>query len=165
MRTLTLALFTCSFLSVPLSSAAGARDLPAGMESPGAVAISEGSPGKWIFRSFPGFLPLYVFDGDRPGKSMCDDVCVAVWPVLRAEDDAKPMGHWTIISRADGRRQWAYKNHPVYTFYQDTPNNPQGVGMEENWYYENLAGGVKAVGEKVAARSSGKKSAWRLLEP
>jgi predicted lipoprotein with Yx(FWY)xxD motif len=180
MRCLALAIFTCTFFSLPLKSAAGVESVPVGLEAPGAVAISQGSPGKWVFRSFPGFLPLYVFDGDRPGKSMCDDVCVAVWPVLRAEDNAKPLGQWTIITRDDGRKQWAYKNRPVYTFYEDTPNNPAGVGKEENWYYEEHSGDIKGIGEKVSSekvsgekvsgekvstRGPGNKAAWRLLEP
>ena len=33
--------------------------------------------------------------------------------------DAQPSGAWTIITRPDGGRQWAYKGQPVYVFYRD----------------------------------------------
>ena len=96
---------------------------------------------------------------------MCDNVCVAVWPVLLADDNAKPVGQWSVITRDDGRKQWAYKSRPVYTFYQDTPNNPQGIGMVENWYYDELPADFKSVRAKVSARSADKKPSWHLLEP
>jgi hypothetical protein len=164
MRILARAVCAGLLLFLPTKTVVAASG-PQTVEGPGAVAISEELPGKWVFRSFPGFLPLYVFDADRSGKSACDAVCSAVWPILRADDGDRPLGQWTIISRDDGRRQWAYKNHPVYTFYQDTTNNPMGVGMEENWYYEDPTGKIKSPASKVSAKGSGGKAAWRLLEP
>lgn len=96
---------------------------------------------------------------------MCDNVCVAVWPVLLADDDAKPVGNWSVITRDDGRKQWAYKSRPVYTFYQDTPNNPQGIGMVENWYYDALPADFKSVRAEVAAKGADGKPSWHLLKP
>lgn len=161
MRVSVHVLFCCVALVAPLKSAAAARSIM-DMEVPGAVALSESPPGHWIFKSFPAFLPLYVFEGDRPGKSMCDEVCTAVWPILKADEHDTPKGLWTILNRDDGRRQWAYKGHPVYTFYQDTPNNAEGVGRTANWYYEESAAD-NAV-SKVSVRS-GSGPAWRLLQP
>ena len=45
--------------------------------------------------------------------------CTEVWPPVLADDDAKPVGDFTIITRKDGRKQWAYDGHALYTFYLD----------------------------------------------
>ena len=37
-----------------------------------------------------------------------------------AADGAKATGDWTIITRDDGLKQWAYKGKPVYAFAKDT---------------------------------------------
>ena len=83
--------------------------------------------------------------GDLPGKSKCNDVritesfgrqnpwpagltvpnaenrptCVQVWPPLYADADAKPTGAWNVITRDDGKRQWAYRGQAVYTSWLD----------------------------------------------
>ena len=162
MRAPVHVLFCCAALMAPLKSAVAANTAM-DMEVPAAVALSEDPPGHWIFKSFPAFLPLYQFDGDRPGKSMCDAVCAAVWPILKAEDNDTPKGLWTIVNRDDGRRQWAYKGHPVYTFYLDSPNNANGVGRAANWYLDEYA--PDGTARKVAARTGPAKPAWRLLNP
>ncbi len=41
--------------------------------------------------------------------------CTDVWPPVYAADDAKPVGKWTIVSRPDGRKQWAYDGYALYT--------------------------------------------------
>jgi predicted lipoprotein with Yx(FWY)xxD motif len=41
--------------------------------------------------------------------------CAAEWPAVLAADDAKPVGRWTIFTRKDGRKQWAYAEHALYT--------------------------------------------------
>lgn len=160
MRASMHALLCCAAL--PLTAAAAANG-PMDMEVPGAVALSEDPPGHWNFKSFPAFLPLYVYDGDAPGKSRCDDVCTAVWPILKAEDSDTPKGVWSIVQREDGRRQWAYKGRPVYTFYLDTPNNPKGVGRAANWYLDEFT--PDGAARKAGGRTGRATPAWRLLEP
>jgi len=62
-------------------------------------------------------MTLYVFDKDATDKSNCNGPCTILWPVLIAGADAKPMTNWTIVTRDDGSRQWAYKTKPVlYVF-------------------------------------------------
>jgi predicted lipoprotein with Yx(FWY)xxD motif len=41
--------------------------------------------------------------------------CTEAWPPVRAAADAKPVGNWTIITRKDGIRQWAYIGYALYT--------------------------------------------------
>jgi predicted lipoprotein with Yx(FWY)xxD motif len=41
--------------------------------------------------------------------------CVAFWPPVYAGADAKPVDIWTVITREDGKKQWAYDGHALYT--------------------------------------------------
>jgi predicted lipoprotein with Yx(FWY)xxD motif len=101
--------------------AAIAAQPPIKMEHPGDTALSEENPGKFVFKSFPTLWRLYVFDGDRPGKSNCNEGCASAWPPLlvSAGEKGPRVGDWTIIRRDDSSQQWAYKDRPVYTRYHD----------------------------------------------
>jgi predicted lipoprotein with Yx(FWY)xxD motif len=41
------------------------------------------------------------------------------WPPLVAGDGAKPAADMTIVVRDDGKKMWAYKGKPLYTFKKD----------------------------------------------
>ena len=45
--------------------------------------------------------------------------CVAEWTPVLANDKAKPVGDWSVITREDGKKQWAYDHHALYTSYLD----------------------------------------------
>lgn len=64
-------------------------------------------------------MTLYTFDKDAGGKSMCNGPCADNWPALLAADDAKPTADMTIVVRDDGKKMWAYKGKPLYTFKKD----------------------------------------------
>jgi predicted lipoprotein with Yx(FWY)xxD motif len=65
-------------------------------------------------------MTLYTFDKDAGGKSMCNGPCAENWPPLMAADDAKPTADMTVLVRDDGKKMWAYKGKPLYTFKKDT---------------------------------------------
>ncbi|MDY6947921.1 MAG: hypothetical protein SXG53_19615 [Pseudomonadota bacterium] len=141
---------------------------------PGEVALGQGAAGAWVYKSFPELLPLYVFKGEPAGRSLCDRDCSAVWPIVRAKQDDKPMGSWSIVKRDDGRLQWAYKNRPVYTYFEDRPNEPKGVGKNMDWYLdEHGYAYLESVGVKVsapladarAAKAKKTQATAQLLEP
>jgi len=71
--------------------------------------------------SDPQGLTLYVFDRDNVGAgvSVCNGPCAKNWPPLLAEPGTTPHGDFTIISREDGTRQWAYRGRPLYRFSKD----------------------------------------------
>jgi predicted lipoprotein with Yx(FWY)xxD motif len=81
-------------------------------------------------------MTLYTFDKDAGGKSMCNGPCATNWPPLTATADAKPMGAWTVVTRDDGAKQWAYKGKPLYTWAKDTkPGDTTGDGfMNGVWH-------------------------------
>src|ERR1700761_9284453 len=66
-----------------------------------------------------GGMTLYVFDKDSGGKSACNGPCTANWPPLMAAASSMPMGDYTIITRDDGGKQWAYKGRPLYNWKND----------------------------------------------
>lgn len=45
--------------------------------------------------------------------------CAEVWIPFVAADDAKPVGAFGVITRKDGRKQWTYDEHALYTSYLD----------------------------------------------
>ena len=64
-------------------------------------------------------MSLYTFDKDSDGKSACNGPCATNWPVLKAEPGEQPGGSYTVVTRDDGSKQWAYKGKPLYTFAKD----------------------------------------------
>jgi predicted lipoprotein with Yx(FWY)xxD motif len=64
-------------------------------------------------------MTLYVFDKDSGGKSACNGPCAGNWPPLTAAGGAMPMGDYSVITRDDGSKQWAYKGRPLYTWKDD----------------------------------------------
>jgi predicted lipoprotein with Yx(FWY)xxD motif len=63
---------------------------------------------------------LYTLDADSPGKSSCAGDCLRAWPAAIAPTEAKPFGDWSVITRDDGSKQWAFKGKPLYSCAQDT---------------------------------------------
>lgn len=87
----------------------------------------KGSDGYWVDAKG---MTLYTFDKDSAGKSACNGQCAANWPPLMAGADAKPSGDWTVITRDDGGKQWAYKGKPLYAWVKDTkPGEKTGDGF------------------------------------
>jgi predicted lipoprotein with Yx(FWY)xxD motif len=82
----------------------------------------------------PSGKALYTYDMDTMvGMSHCNDRCASFWPPYIAPAGAKPVGDWTIITRDDGAKQWAYKTKPLYTFMRDQPSQPGTGGSVPNW--------------------------------
>ena len=59
-------------------------------------------------------MTLYTFDKDAAGKSMCNGPCATNWPPLYAKDGDVASGNYSIITRDDGKKQWALKGKPLY---------------------------------------------------
>jgi len=75
-------------------------------------------------------MTLYVFDKDSAGKSACNGPCTGNWPPLAAAAGAMPMGNYSVITRDDGSKQWAYKGRPLYTWKNDKkPGDTTGDGF------------------------------------
>jgi predicted lipoprotein with Yx(FWY)xxD motif len=65
-------------------------------------------------------MTLYWFDRDDSGTtSTCDGKCTEKWIPLKAVDDSKPQGDFTVMVRNDKSKMWAYRNRPLYTSRDD----------------------------------------------
>ncbi len=86
------------------------------------------------FLTGAGGMTLYTLDADPPGASTCNGPCAVIWPPLMASPGAKPMGDYTVVTRGDGSRQWAYKGKPLYYFAKDQqPMDVYGQGVAGKW--------------------------------
>lgn len=75
-----------------------------------------------------GNMAPYPADMELPDLAT-RKTCAQVWPPLYASDDAKPVGDWSIITRDNGRKQWAYDHSAVYTSVLDNaPGDVNGGG-------------------------------------
>jgi len=80
-------------------------------------------------------MTLYIFDKDAAGKSNCNGPCATNWPPLMVAGDAKASGNWSIVTRDDGAKQWAYKGKPLYTWAKDTKaGDVTGDGFNNVWH-------------------------------
>ncbi|MES2825901.1 MAG: hypothetical protein V4732_20030 [Pseudomonadota bacterium] len=81
-------------------------------------------------------MTLYVFDTDPVGQSACISTgCVTTWPPLLADTNAVATPPLSIVQRADGNRQWALRDKPLYFFASDTQiGDVKGEGVGNNWH-------------------------------
>ena len=121
--------------------------------------------------------------GDTPGKSECNDVhyretagvpipypaglelphadtrptCIQHWPPALASADAKPVGNFSTITRADGKKQWAYKEYPLYTSHLDQrPGETNGGTSRGGGYGSGGNGAGKDPNSSGAQRNPAK---------
>src|SRR3954452_8079528 len=76
---------------------------------PAPATVSDTSKGKTLVDA--SGMTLYTFDKDADGKSACNGPCAKNWPPLAAATGAASCS-WSIITREDGSKQWAYKGKP-----------------------------------------------------
>jgi predicted lipoprotein with Yx(FWY)xxD motif len=117
-------------LAISVNSYAAAKE-----KMPGGVKVEKTALGP-VLADSKG-MTLYTFDKDMmPGKSVCKGPCAQNWPPLAAAADAKPMGDWTVVTRDDSSKQWAYKGKPLYSFAKDKmPGDTTGNGFLNNAWH------------------------------
>ena len=85
----------------------------------------------------PAGATLYTFDKDTAGsgKSACNGQCATNWPPLPAQASDAASGDWSIVTRDDGSRQWAFKGQPLYTYAKDAKaGDTTGDGKGNVWH-------------------------------
>jgi predicted lipoprotein with Yx(FWY)xxD motif len=81
---------------------------------------------------------LYTFDNDvvGSGASVCNPPCSNIFPPYLASDKDTEGGHFTLVTRQYGGKQWAYKGRLLYRFYaDDKPGDKGGDGMNRNLWH------------------------------
>ena len=76
---------------------------------------------------------LYTYDLDANGKSACEGQCSSTWRPLLASMIAASNGDWSIVTRGDKSRQWAFKGKPLYTYVDDRDAGDYGGNGRPNW--------------------------------
>jgi len=115
-------------LAVSLSLAAGCASIQAG----GAPATMKDG----MLVNAKG-LTLYTFDRDvaGSGRSACNGDCAVKWPPHLAAATDQARGDYTVVVRDDGRRQWAFKGKPLYTWPEDQdPGDKYGDNYNKVWH-------------------------------
>ena len=116
--------------TLPLALAAATLLAACAAMTPAPARVADG-----VFVG-PNGMTLYTFDRDMAGsgKSVCNGPCATNWPPLMANAGASASGDWTIVTRDDGGRQWAYKGKPVYYWVKDAkPGDRTGDGVNNAW--------------------------------
>lgn len=81
-------------------------------------------------------MTLYTFDKDAAGsgKSVCNGPCATNWPPLYVMDGESAGGDFSIVTRDDGKKQWAFKGKPLYYWVKDQkPGDKTGDGFNNVW--------------------------------
>ena len=73
-----------------------------------------------ILTDFEG-RTLYAFDGDAAddGQTCTDHGCDIQWLAVAAAQLATAFGEFSVVTRGDGSRQWAYRQQPLYRYAGD----------------------------------------------
>ena len=80
-------------------------------------------------------MTLYTFDKDPAGRSACNGDCAVKWPPVIATDGARAGGDYSIVTRDDGRKQWAFRGKPLYTWPEDQePGDKYGDNYLKVWH-------------------------------
>ncbi len=100
----------------------------------------------------PSGQTVYTSEQDVPGRSNCYGECLLFWQPVYAPPGAVPTGSYTVITRADGRMQWATATGmPLYTYaYDRAPGDTSGNSYQGAW----RAGYITASGTKTVTQGA-----------
>ena len=85
----------------------------------------------------PSGMTLYTFDKDlaNSGNSTCNGPCAALWPPMMVGAADQASGSYSVVTRDDGARQWAYKGKPVYLYKADQKaGDRNGDNFKDVWH-------------------------------
>lgn len=72
---------------------------------------------------------LYTYNADEAGgKSSCTGECATRFPPFAADPNATASGDWSIVTRDDGMKQWAYQGKPLHHFAGEDPPDVKSDG-------------------------------------
>ena len=116
-----------------ITLALAALTLSTGIAAAAPVATTDSRIGE-VLTAADGGMTLYTFRKDTAGTSNCDGGCARSWPPFFATAGAQAEGDLTIITRADGKAQWAKDGMPLYFWAGDRkPGDATGDGVGGVW--------------------------------
>ena len=110
-----------------------------------------------------GIEPRAVVGRDI-GSSMayCDTACQEVWTPFAAPADAQPSGHWTVLTREDGTKQWAYKSYALYRYAGDTE---PGQLLGNDYYDFTVSDNPQVASTRPSRMTAGGAMYWMYAFP
>lgn len=130
----------CTQQQAPPAPQPAAQAPPATAAPPADSVRVAGSPLGGILVDSAG-MTLYYFARDVPsgGTSMCSGQCAAAWPVFNADPVkvSAPLkaSDFSSFTRADGKKQTAYRGWPLYYWQADTKSGDvKGENVQNVWY-------------------------------
>jgi predicted lipoprotein with Yx(FWY)xxD motif len=85
-------------------------------------------------------MTVYVYTLDKPGESVCYDICAMNWPALLVTHTptlaAAFPGRFRSTTRKDGTKQCTYNGQPLYLYIEDPPGTDQanGQNVDQQWF-------------------------------
>jgi len=99
-------------------------------------------------------MTLYGFNGNaRRDRQLCSTSgCDPVWRPVAASELAVGIGDFSVVTRSDGSKQWAYRMQPLYRYRGDMlPGDVHGIGVDPHWKLAVLAQNFQPPGVSVTA--------------
>lgn len=113
-----------------------------GMTTPNGIAVQEvAEAGGQALVDARG-MALYSFDGDvKRDKPVCaSNPCAGNFVPVAAGELVNPVGDFSLVSREDGIRQWAYQGKPLYTYDGDIElGDANGMGVDKRYQVAMVA--------------------------
>ncbi len=114
----------------------------AGLMAPDGVAVRNLANANGVALVDGAGLTLYAFDGDvaGDGQTCLAKPCDRAWTPLVAPALARARGQFSIVKRADGTPQWAFRGRALYTYQGDSaPDDVTGTGVDPRWSVMTLS--------------------------
>lgn len=130
-------LFTGAY-STPTSVSSGPSLAPT-LASPSSAVITWATGTNGQYAVGANGMTLYRFDKDTKGVSNCTGSCAGIWPPYTTTAAPKTLpANVTLITRADGSMQFAYKGMPLYYYSGDQKaGDTNGDGFNGIWHLVN----------------------------
>ena len=109
---------------------------PAGKPRKAATIVLRGSDfGSMLFDTAK--QAIYVFENDRPNKTVCYGECAEAWPPVYTEGPPKAgrgvdQSLLGAIERRDGRKQVTYAGKPLYFYAHESPGEVRCHNIDLN---------------------------------
>lgn len=107
-----------------------------GLEVPNGIGIGESDVANGFVLTDHRRMTLYTFDGNaaKNQQACVTSACPDHWIAVSAGTLANPKGEFSLVTGADGTRQWAFRGKPLYTYGGDyAVGDVNGAGIDKKY--------------------------------
>jgi predicted lipoprotein with Yx(FWY)xxD motif len=124
----------------------------AGVIRPDGIAVNRVPSAGAVALTDAQGMTLYGFEGSatHDGQDCSASGCDPLWRPLLASELASRVADFTVVTRTDGSKQWAYRRRPLYLYRGDKlPGDMYGVGVDPRWGIAAIAEDFRPQGVSV----------------